>query len=158
LENVDGGALAVDLIIGLEGFASLEYHDFCSASSFAFRFVFLSFPEALAGEGVKDRSADKLVESGFSVSSRPISLNTDVLPRVGLFAPLPLPNDFAFAFDCVEGHLSNSCRRSDVMLELKLSLCGFCVCSVFALGAVQTPGLKRELVESDGMIWIAQWR
>ena len=158
VENVAGGALAADLIIGLEGFASIEYHGFCSAFSFAFPFVFLSFPEALAGEDVEDRSADKLVVSAFSVSSRPISLNTDLLPPVGLFAPLPLSNDFAFAFDSVEGHLSDSRRRSDVTLELKLGLCGFSLCSVFAPGVVQTPGLRRELLESDGMIMIAQWQ
>src|SRR5271155_3247812 len=100
VENAAGGAL------GLEGFASFEYHGFCSTSSFAFPFAFLSSPDALAGEGVEDRSADKLFEFEFSVSSRPISLNTDLLPPLGLLAPLPLPNGFAFVFGCVKGHLS----------------------------------------------------
>jgi len=152
VENVAGGALAADLITGLEGFASFEYHGFCSAFSLAFPFTFLSFPLALAGEGVEDRSAVKLVELEFSVSSRPISLNTDLLAPVGLFDTPPLPNDFAFAFNCVEGHLSDSRRRSDVTLELKLGLCGFSLCSILALAPAQTPGLKRESLESDGMI------
>jgi hypothetical protein len=156
VENVAGGALAADLIIGLEGFASFEYHGFSSVSSFDFPVAILSFPEALAGECIEDRSAEELGASAFSVSSRPISLNTDLLPPVGLLAPLPLPNDLAFAFGCVEGHLSDSRRRSDVMLELKLGLCGFSLCSVFAPFVFQTPGLRRELLESDDMITISR--
>jgi hypothetical protein len=158
VENVAGGALAADLIIGLEGFASFEYHDFCSTSSLAFPFVFLSFPATLAGEGVEDRSADKLADSEFSVSSRPISLNTDLLPPMRLLAPLPLPNDFAFVVDCVEDHLSDSRRRSDVILELKLGLFGFSLCSVVPPVLAQTPGLRRESLESDGMTMVAQWQ
>jgi hypothetical protein len=158
VEKVAGGALAADLITGLEGFASFEYHGFCSTSSLAFPFAFLSFPVALAGEGVEDRSAVKLIKSEFSVSSRPISLNTDLLPPVGLLDPLPLPNDFAFAFGCVEGHLSDSRRRSDVTLELKLGLCGFSLCSILAPALAQTPGLRRESLKLDGMIMIARWQ
>ncbi len=157
VENVAGGALVADLIIGLEGFASFEYQGLCSGSSFACSFVVLLCPVALASEGIEDRNADKPIESAFSVSSRPISLNTDFLAPTGLFVPLPLPNDLGFAFERVEGHLSDSRRRSDVTLELKLGLCGFSLCSAFTAVVIKTSGLRRELLESDGMIMIAQW-
>lgn len=153
VENVAGGALAADLIIGLEDFASFEYHGFCSASSFAFP---SAFPAPSLVSEVVERNADKLVESGPRVSSRPISLNIDFLPLVTPLAPLPHPNDFAFAVDCVEGHLSDSRRRSDVMLELKLGLCVSSLCSVLAPVLVQTPGLRRVSLESDGVSMVAR--
>lgn len=147
-EKVAGGALDVDLITGLDGFESLQNHDLWSDSALSLMPSFISSTEPLpADDG--DRTEDKPVEFAISSSSKPTSLNTDLLPSLPLYDRLEVELDFT-----ADGrHLSDSRRRSEVLVEQKLGLWGRgSVPSVFGSVVVQSPGLNKDVLELDGMM------